>query len=105
MKRKIPTIQFNFHGDVGFNDVLKNIPINLKEEIYKETLNAIKDGINNNKNNTVLFEIYNQNCYINLPKEKWTNVLQSLIKIYTEREDYDKCIEIRNLNQKINING
>jgi len=89
-------IQFNINN-AHYDDVIDNLPKDLLEMVENETLNAIKYGIQTNKSNVALFEINNSDQYISLSKDKWKMFLNKTLSKYVEKEDYNKCIEIRNL--------
>jgi hypothetical protein len=81
-------------------DKLTEVP-GLKEVIIEETVIAIKDGIKKKKKSISLFQIAGTTSYLELEKEKWQPTLENLLEHYVESEDYDRCIEIRDLIKQI----
>lgn len=99
MKRKIPILKVNMEKGIDYNQ-LKDIP-EIKKIIIEESIRAIKEGVEKKKNSIVLLEIADSNCYIEIKKEKWTNVVDKALEYFVEKEDYDKCIEVRDLKLKL----
>lgn len=99
MKRKIPIFTLRANYDIDYDYLVENKEI--RNAIIDETLCAIKDGINKNKKSTFLFEIANSDCYIELKKNEWKVTLENVLQHYLEKEEYDKCIECRNLINKL----
>ena len=99
MKRKIPVFKINAKSGASFR-LLTEIP-ELKNIVIEETLVAIKEGIKMNKKSIPLFEIAGSNCYVELKKDNWKSSLENVSEYYLEREDYDKCIECRDLIYKL----
>jgi len=95
-RRKIP-ILFNPNID---SSLLKASPA-VKDLILNEAVNAIKDGVLRNKKSISLFGIANSNLFINLKKEKWKSTLQNSMDYFVKLENYDRCIEIRDLIKKL----
>ena len=95
MKRKIPKITVN----VPFEYFI-TIP-EVKEVVIEEVVVAIKEGIEKKKKSISLFEIANSNYYIDIEKQQWKASLQNALDYYIEKEQYDKCIECRDLISKL----
>ena len=99
MKRKVPVFRVNAKPGASY-EMLTEVP-GLKEVIIEETVLAIKDGIKKKKKSTPIFEIAGSDCYLEIEKDKWKSSLESAINYYVEHEDYDKCIECRDLISKL----
>ena len=101
-KRKIPYLKItsNIPYDVS---VLISFP-EFYNVLYRETLLAIKDGVNSKKNNVILFDIHGSDYQINLNKESWIPSLQSILKYHEGREEFEKCAECINLINQLNEN-
>jgi hypothetical protein len=99
MRRKIPKFKAVLSEGESYDMMLK-IP-GLKEVVIEETLFAIKEGINKKKKSTLLFELVDLNYYIELKKDNWRLSLENVLEFYVEREDYDKCVECRDLINKL----
>jgi recombinational DNA repair ATPase RecF len=82
------------------DDQLKEIP-EVQQAVRDEAVYAIKDGIEKHKATITLFEIANSDYYVELSKDKWKSTLENIIQYYAEKEDYDKCVEARDLISKL----
>jgi hypothetical protein len=95
LKRKIPV--FNVHMMPGASyDQLTEIP-EIKEVVIEELVVAIKEAITAKKKSINLFEIANSNYYIKLDKSEFKRSLETALEYFVEKEDYNKCIECREL--------
>ena len=74
----------------------------MKEVVIEEIVYAIKDAIKRKKSKIELFEVANSEYYIELKKEQFKLSLQSAINYFLEKEEYDRCIECRDLMNSIN---
>jgi hypothetical protein len=99
MRRKIPMLRVSVDQGADYSQ-LAEIP-EVRESIIKETLCAIKEGIEKNKKTISLFEVAYSDCYIELDKPKWKPTLEKALNHFIEIEDYDKCIEMRDLISKL----
>jgi hypothetical protein len=99
MRRKVPVFRVNAKPGASY-EVLTEVP-GLKEVVIEETVLAIKEGIRKKKKSTPIFEIAGSNCYLEIEKDKWKLSLENAIEYYVEREDYNKCIECRDLISKL----
>jgi len=71
------------------------------EFILEDSLSTITKAINENLENVELFNILNLSLIVELDKSNYKNVLGRIIQHYVEVEDYDKCIEIQSLINKL----
>jgi len=99
MRRKVPILKIKVESDASYSQI-QHIP-ELKEVVIDETVYAIKDGIEKNKSKISLFEVAYTDCVIELEKTKWKSTLENVIDYYVSKEDYTKCIEIRDLINKL----
>ena len=99
MRRKIPVLRISVEPGAKYTQ-LKEIP-EVRKVVIEETIYAIKEGIENKKESISLFEVAYSNCYIQLDKSKWKPTLEKLLEYYVEKEEYDKCIETRDLISKL----
>jgi hypothetical protein len=74
----------------------------VKEVVIEEIVYAIKDAIKRKKSKIELFEVANSEYYIELKKEQFKLSLQNAINYFLEKEEYDRCIECRDLMNSIN---
>ena len=99
MRRKIPILKIKAEPGADYS-VIAKFP-EIKQIVLEETIIAIKDGIEKHKTSISLFEIADSNYYIELNKDKWKSTLEHLINYYVKREEYNKCIEVRDLINKL----
>ena len=99
MRRKIPLFKVNM-GPGGEYFQLTQIQ-EVRDAVMEEAIYAIKDGIEKKKASISLFEVANSDYYIELSKDNWKPTLEHLIELYAEKEDYDKCVEARDLINKL----
>ena len=99
MKRQIPVFKVHVQSGANYNQ-LHEIP-EVKEVVIEEIVYAIKDAIKRKKSKIELFEVANSEYYIELKKEQFKLSLQSAINYFLEKEEYDRCIECRDLITKI----
>jgi len=95
MRRKVPVFRVSARPGTSYNK-LTEIP-ELRDIIIEETVLAIKEGIKKKKKSTPIFEIAGSNCYVELEKTNWKPSLESALEYYIEREEYNKCVECRDL--------
>jgi len=72
-----------------------------QESVFVETYNSIKIAINNRKTEAHIFEINTSGTLIIIEKNNWNNALQSVIDYYAGKDDFEKCIEIKELQNKL----
>lgn len=94
-KRKIPVFRINVGPNFDYNRIAY-IP-EIQQIVIDETVVAIKEGISKNKNSIILFKIGDSMFDVELEKNKWKPSLEHALEFYTEKENYDKCIECRDL--------
>ena len=99
MKRKVPVFRISAKPGASYS-VLTEIP-EVRQVVIEEMVLAIKDGITKNKKSAPIFEIAGSDCYLEIEKDKWKSSLEGALNYYLESEDYDKCIECRDLISKL----
>jgi hypothetical protein len=99
MRRKIPVFRVSLPTGTSYS-ILTETP-EVQQIVVEETIIAIKEGIDKKKKSISLFEVANSEYYIELAKDKWKPSLEHLLEYYLEREEYDKCIECRDLINKL----
>jgi len=99
IRRKIPKFKLSIVPNMDYSQII-SIP-GVKELIMDELLKAIKDGVNNKRKSISLFSLANTDYYIELEKNQWSLSLQKALDHYVELEDYNKCIECRDLIKQI----
>lgn len=99
MKRRIPVFRLSLIEGATHEQVSSHPDV--RKAVIEETIFAIKDGIKKRKKSISLFQIAGTTTYLELEKEKWQPTLENMLEQYIEDEDYDKCIEIRDLIKQI----
>jgi len=99
MKRKVPVFRVNAKPGASYDNLTK-VP-GLKHVIIEETVTAIKEGMKKKKKSAPIFEIAGSDCYLEIEKDKWKSSLENALEYYVEHEDYNKCIECRDLISKL----
>lgn len=100
--RKIPSMVININGG-GQADIKALCNNNIfSNAVYKETIASIKDAIENKRKTAILFELDKSDYYVEINKSDWQQALQSCIDKLVETEDYEMCIQIQDLIDKIN---
>jgi len=100
MKRQIPVFKVHVQPGADYNQ-LHEIP-EVKEVVIEELVSAIKDAVKTKKKTIQLFEVANSEYYIELKKEQFKLSLKSAMDYFLEKEEYDRCIECRDLMNSIN---
>jgi prophage antirepressor-like protein len=99
IKRKIPSLNINLEPGASV-EMLTSIP-QFNKAVLSEVLPSIKHGIESKKDVATLFELNNSNVFLDIPKTHWKKSLQNVLKFYEDQEDYNKCIECRDLISKL----
>jgi len=99
MKRKVPVFKVSMQPGASYDQLTKSP--DLVEAVIGETVLAIKEGIKSKKKSISLFEIAGSDYYVDLKKDKWKSSLETALEHYVAGEDYDKCIECRDLISKL----
>lgn len=98
-KRQIPKAFFEPLEHIKASDLLESN--SLLEMIKKETPIAIEEAFRNNKTFATLFEVNGTGVYLDIPKQYWIAALETCIRFMIEKEDFEKCIPLRNLIEEI----
>ena len=98
-KRQIPKAFFEPMEHIQASDLLESE--SLLEMIKKETPIAIEEAFRNRKTFATLFEINGMGMYLDIPKQYWVPALETCIRFMIEKEDFEKCIPLRNLIEEI----
>ena len=99
MKRQIPVFRVNVQPGASY-DQLHEIP-EVKEVVIEEVIVAIKDAIKRKKSSIELFEVANSDYYLELKKDQFKTSLETALEYFVEKEEYDRCIECRDLINKL----
>jgi hypothetical protein len=99
MKRQIPVFRVHVQPGASY-DQLHEIP-EVKEVVIEEVIIAVRDAIKRKKSSIELFEVANSDYYLQLSKDKFKPSLEAAIEYFVEKEEYDRCIECRDLINKL----
>jgi hypothetical protein len=98
-KRKIPTLRLSMSSDVDYSEIM-NIP-GVSDVVIEELVLAVKEGVLNKKKSISLFALADTDYYINIEKDQWGISLNNALNHYVKIEDYNKCIECRDILNKL----
>lgn len=99
MTRKIPIFKVKLSNGATYEHVKEHPQI--RKAVIEESLFAIKHAVKTNKKSVSLFQLDNTGMVVELDKKDFKVCLNSIMNYYLELEDYNKCIEIRDLNKQI----
>ncbi len=99
MKRQVPIINLPYDIPDLFNILCSDK--SYKDFVIKHTVEAIKFGLHHNRNRVDVCEIHDTGKIISLKREVWKEVLEKLVQLHVQNEEYDKCIEFNNLINQI----
>lgn len=98
-KREVTNIELIYDGKEDL------ISLASKDEfvefVLKESLKAITKALEEGLEKVELFNILNLSLIVELTKPNFKSTLERVIAYYVEVEDYDKCIEIQSLINKL----
>ena len=99
MKRQIPVFRVNVQPGASY-DQLHEIP-EVKEVVIEEVIVAVREAIKRKKSSIELFEVANSDYYLELKKDQFKTSLETALEYFVEKEEYDRCIECRDLINKL----
>ena len=89
-KRHIPIISFN---ELELRQK--------KSQVYKSLVEGITEAFERNSNEIKLCEVKNQNTYLTVHKNGWSESLAKALDFYIDREEYEECSKIKKLIDKL----
>lgn len=99
--RKIPRMVLSVKGDGAPDpDLLISNEV-FSEAVYKEAVEGIRDAIKNKATTAILFEVGVSEYYVQIEKRDWIPALQICLDRFVEKEQYEQCIEIQEMINKI----
>jgi hypothetical protein len=98
--RKVPIL--NIYPIDGVPPEAISESLQLMSFIYTETPKAVQEAIRTNKQVATLFEINNQDVYLEIKKEDWEKAIDKCIAFYSEKEKYEICTNLQNIKASIN---
>lgn len=101
MELQLPTyLELELDGSTIQLEELKNnkaFCFFIIENVFKK----IKFAIENNLDTLKIFNIFNLSLMVELDKSQFKDILNHIIKVYAEQDDFETCIEIQNLIDEI----
>jgi len=94
--RRLKSINVFFDPSNTSVSEIEDIP-NLKDLVYGELFDAVLEAKKENKNVVSLFELNNSGYILELSKDEFTPALKKAMAHYEAKEDYEKCVTLRNL--------
>jgi len=74
-----------------------------KEELYSILFSELKSAISKNLNELCIAADAYTRTMILVPYEEYTQLLEECIKYFQQKENYEKCIEIKKILEKFKI--
>lgn len=71
------------------------------EFILLDSLDTIKKAVDENLEKVELFNILNLSLIVELEKSNYKSVLERILQYFVEIEDYDTCIEVQQIVNKL----
>jgi len=94
--RRLKSINVFFDPSNTSVSEIENIP-NLKDLVYGELFDAVLEAKKENKDIVPLFELNNSGYILELGKNDFTPALKKAMAHYEAKEDYERCVTLRNL--------
>jgi hypothetical protein len=101
-RRKITNIVISPLKNVTAEEILDYDPV--VEVVLEETPKAIEHALNTKKDTATLIEINNSGNYIEIGDKWWSNALNTILHVYEDKQDYEKCREISSLIKRVSDN-
>lgn len=97
--RQIPIL--NIYPIDGVPPEVISESLQLMKFIYTETPKAIKEAIRTKKQSATVFQVNNQDAYLEIGKEDWEKAIDTCIVYYSEKEKYEMCSELQSIKDSI----
>ena len=72
-----------------------------KEVLKTKVYERVADAVTNNKTDLTLFRMVYYGLDLSIERKQFKKLLNTILAIYQQEEDYLKCVEIKNLIDKI----
>ena len=94
-------VYFEDEDDIeeSFNETLKTPEF--KEVLKVRVLERVAEAVNNNREELILFRMVYYGLDLCIERKQFKKLLNTILTIYQQEEDYLKCVEIKNLIDKI----
>jgi hypothetical protein len=101
LKRKITKIEISYNNKRELKE-LSNKAV-FRGIIMRDSFRAIKDAIKNKWTTVELFNIANLSVIIKLSSLYFPSALKKISNYFEEREEYERCAEIKTILKKLNL--
>ena len=101
LDNKIPNLVITPLNGVSVEELMDYQPI--LDLVRLETPKGIERAIKANKQDATILEVNNSGYYIEIPYKFWRNALNACMEYYTDEEDFEKCIEIKETLSKLDV--
>jgi hypothetical protein len=94
-------VYFEDEDDIeeSFNETLKTPEF--KEVLKVRVLERVAEAVNNNREELILFRMVYYGLDLCIERKQFKKLLNTILTIYQQEEDYLKCVEIKNLIDKL----
>ena len=100
MKNKdILSIEILYDDKEELDELLENK--NFHHLLLKEAYKVIKEAINEGETEVKLAYISNIESSVLIHKDNFSNILNKVLEMYEEKEDYDECAKVVKLKNKL----
>lgn len=99
-KRVVPFLTYTVNSFSEY-DQISSLP-QTRKIVFDNMVDAIKFSLEKNREEAEIFKL-NEDSSVSLNKKKWAAALEKAIEFYSdpEREDYERCIQCKNILEKI----
>lgn len=73
--------------------------------MFEEAIATINNALDKNRKTARVCYIPNLDCSVVLEERNFVKVIENAIKFYEQQEEYDECVELVSLKNKINESG
>lgn len=101
-KKSIPVYKpLSINLDSLSDEDLRNLDKDneFKELLYEEMIKVFEHTAKFNLPKSTLFNIHNLDITVSAKKDSYKPIIENIIKYYTLKEDYDKCIKLTKLKE------
>ena len=70
--------------------------------MFEEAVATIKNALSKKRKTARIFYIPNLDCSVMLEHKNFTEVLNTAIQFYEQQEEYDECVKLVRLKEKVN---
>jgi len=99
LSNKVPNLVITPLKGISVEELMEYEPI--LDLVRKETPRGIQRAIESNKQDATIMEVNNSGYCIEIPYKFWKNALNACMEYYTDEEDFEKCIEIKEVLSKL----